>query len=101
VKIHALLQKRGVGLAAISVDERSDSEALARSLLIGYPLLRDDGLRIATAYGVAMQGRDIAIPAVFVVLPSGVIFWKKVGESMLERPRTGQILEEVDRARAR
>lgn len=45
-----------------------------------------------------MQGRDIAIPAVFVVLPGGTIFWKYVGESMSDRPSADEILAIVDRA---
>ncbi len=53
---------------------------------------------MALPYGVAMQGRDIAIPAVFVVLPRGTVFWKYVGESMSDRPGTDEILAIVDRA---
>jgi len=61
--------------------------------------LRDEGLRVALAYGVAMEGRDIAVPAVFVVLPSGLIYWKQVGESVADRPSNAQILDILDEAR--
>jgi len=50
------------------------------------------------AYGVAMEGRDIAVPSVFVVLPNGTIFWKQVGESIADRPSNAELLDVVDRA---
>jgi alkyl hydroperoxide reductase subunit AhpC len=58
-----------------------------------YPLLEDTDLRVALQWGVAMEGRDIAVPAVFVVLPNGTIFWKKVGENMADRPSSSEILK--------
>jgi hypothetical protein len=47
---------------------------------------------VALQWGVAMEGRDIAVPSVFVVLPNGTIFWKKVGENMADRPSSSEIL---------
>jgi peroxiredoxin len=101
VKVHDEMQRRGIGLAAISVDAREESVELADKLGIHYPLLRDADLKVAMAYGVAMKGRDIAIPAVFVVSPSGAIVWKKVGESMTDRPSVDRIMEMAEGARAR
>jgi peroxiredoxin len=92
------LFRKGVGVAAISVDEREDSVTFARQIGAKYPLLYDDGLRTALAYGVAMKGRDIPVPATFVVLPGGRIYWRKVGESVSDRPTVAQIDEVVDRA---
>jgi peroxiredoxin len=80
------------------VDEPEDSIIFARQLGARYPLLRDEGLRVALSYGVAMEGREIPVPAVFVVLPDGLIFWRKVGESVSDRPSNAQILDVVDRA---
>src|SRR5262245_26045668 len=93
-----LLSKKGVGLAAISVDEREESVTFAKQLGARYPLLLDEGLRVSSAYGVAMQGRDIPVPAVFVVLPGGKIVWRKVGESIADRPSSAEILDVLDRA---
>lgn len=53
---------------------------------------------MASAYGVAMAGRDIAVPAVFVVLPNGTITWRKVGESVSDRPSSAEILDALDKA---
>lgn len=96
--MHPVLQKRGVGIAAISVDSAEDSAKLAKSLELPYPLLEDKDLRVALQWGVAMEGRDIAVPAVFVVLPNGTIFWKKVGENVADRPTNSQILEVTSKA---
>ena len=87
-----------MGLAAISVDTEEESRALAKRLELRYPLLRDDGLKTALAYGVAMQGQDIAVPAVFVVLPDGRIFFRQIGENINDRPSNAELLDIVDRA---
>ncbi|TKC99882.1 redoxin domain-containing protein [Polyangium fumosum] len=91
-------RRLGVGLAAISVDSEEDSREFAETLGARYPLLRDDGLKTALAYGVAMQGQDIAVPSTFVILPDGRIFFRQIGESMADRPSTAEMLDIVDRA---
>lgn len=91
--IHSVLRKRGVSVASISVDEREDSAELSKSLNLPFPLLEDKDLRVALQWGVAMEGRDIAVPSVFVVLPNGTIFWKQIGESIADRPSNAQILD--------
>lgn len=96
--LHSVLQRRGVAIAAISVDSQEDSAKLAKSLELPFPLLEDANLKIAIQYGVAMEGRDIAVPSVFVVLPNGTIFWKKVGESVADRPSNSEILDVTSRA---
>ena len=47
-----------------------------------------------------MEGRDIAVPTTLVVLPNRTVFWRKVGESMTDRPSTDEVMEVVERARA-
>lgn len=85
----------------ISVDPREDSVALNAKLGLHFPLLSDADLRIAAAYGVAMEGRDIAVPAVFVVARDGTITWKHVGESITDRPPAVLVLAKAREARAR
>lgn len=70
----------------------------ARQIGARFPLLFDENLRISMAYGVAMQGRDIPVPAVFVVLPNGTIFWRKVGESVADRPTAAELNDVLSRA---
>lgn len=84
-------------LVAISVDETADSVALAGKLGITFPLLKDAGLKVALAYGVAMQGDEIAVPAVFVISREKKITFQHVGESVTDRPSVGSILEELDK----
>ena len=81
----------------ISVDEISDSVALAGKLGISYPLLADPGLKAALAFGVAMQGDEIAVPSVFVVSKDRRIVFTKVGESVLDRPSVATLLAEIDK----
>lgn len=75
--------------------------ALATRLDLHFPLLSDADLRVAAAYGVAMSGRDIAVPSVFVVRPDRVIAWKCVGETMADRPGVEEVLAQVRDAAAR
>lgn len=86
---------------AISVDPREDSTALKARLGLHFPLLSDADLAVAKAYGVAMEGRDIAVPAVFVVRPDRAIAWKKVGEDMSDRPSAADVVAHARDASAR
>lgn len=93
-----MLRKRGIGIASISTDAREDSAELSKSLELPFPLLEDKDLKVALQWGVAMEGRDIAVPSVFVVLPNGTIFWKQIGESIADRPSNAQILDVTAKA---
>jgi len=88
-----------VPVVAISADTAEDSIALARKRDIPFPLVHDEDLRAALAYGVAMDGEDIAVPAVFVIDAEGRIRWKQVGESLWDRPSVEDILARVDEVR--
>ena len=47
-----------------------------------------------------MEGRDIAVPSVFVVRKSDrAIVFKKVGENMTDRPTSTQVVAAVKAAR--
>jgi peroxiredoxin len=85
-------------MVAISVDPAADSSRLAADLGLHFPLLSDPDLLVASAYGVAMKGRDIAVPSVFVVGRDRTITWRQVGEDMTDRPSSGEVLEQVRRA---
>jgi len=87
-----------VSLVAVSVDPASDSSKLAADLGLHFPLLSDPDLRVASAYGVAMKGRDIAVPSVFVVRRDRTIAWKKIGEDMADRPSASEVLEQAREA---
>ncbi len=69
---------------------------LAGKLAIGFPLLSDPGLKTALAYGVAMQGEEIAVPSTFIVTRDHKIVYRKVGESVTDRPSPDDILKALD-----
>ena len=89
-------EQHGASLVAISVDGLEDSVALAAKLGIGFPLLADPGLKTALAYGVAMQGEEIAVPSTFVIGQDRKIHFKKVGESIADRASPDEMLQAVD-----
>jgi peroxiredoxin len=66
---------------------------LAGKLDIQFPLLFDEGLKTALAYGVAMDGDDIAVPSVFIVGTDMKVKFSYVGESVTDRPSADRILE--------
>jgi len=90
----------GAQIVGISVDSREDSVALAERLGLGFSLLEDVDLRVASAYGVAMAGKDIAVPAVFVIRSDRVISWKQVGETVDDRPSSATLIARVREARS-
>jgi peroxiredoxin len=77
---------------AISADALDKSRTLAIDRDLPFPLASDPELRVINAYGVAMQGEDIAVPSVFLVAPDGQILWHHVGETMMDRPVPEMIL---------
>lgn len=100
------LAAQGVGLAAISVDDPADSQALAEKLALPFPLLSDPGGEVITAYGVAMddpagrqRGEVLAVPATFVVRPDRTIAWQYVGDAVPDRPPLDVVQQEVERLR--
>jgi peroxiredoxin len=85
----------GGSLAAISVDPKDESVKMAQELGLHMPLLSDPDLAVAKAYGVAMEGRDIAVPSVFVVRKDRTIAWSQVGENMTDRASPQAIVDQV------
>ena len=48
--------------------------------------MADPDLEVIGAYGVAMDGGDIAVPATFIIRPDRTVAWRYVGETMADRP---------------
>ncbi|KIG15878.1 hypothetical protein DB30_05185 [Enhygromyxa salina] len=87
-------------VVGISVDPAADSRVLRERLGLNFPLLTDEGVAVAAAYGVAMKGQDLAVPSTFVVMPSREVFWRYVGETPADRPGKLAVLEHVEAALA-
>ncbi len=88
---------------AISSDKAEDSITLAAGLEreagvspLWFPLLQDPEARTAAAWGVQMDGSEIAIPSTFILDAKGRIVWSKVGERVTDRPAIRDILGVLD-----
>ena len=66
---------------------------MAADLNLPFDLLHDKGLHVANAYGVVMEGRDIAVPSVFIVNRQGVVSFSYIGENMSDRPTVRTLLD--------
>ena len=95
----AEFKENNISLAAISADTKEDSAEFIEEKGIGVPLLSDPDLTAVKAYGVAMEGQDIAVPATFVIGQDKTIRWKYVGENMTDRPSEEEVLGLAKRAK--
>jgi alkyl hydroperoxide reductase subunit AhpC len=58
-----------------------------------YPILADAEHVVAGAYGVFnLLGDGVATPAVFIIDPSGRVFWSYVGKNTEDRPSAVELL---------
>ena len=56
-------------------------------------------MHVVSAYGLAMKGRDIAVPSVYVVRQNRTIAFNKVGETVGDRPSPDEVVAQVNAAR--
>ena len=94
-------ERRGVRVAAISVDSPEESQRLARGQGYTFPLLSDANAAAIRAYGIlhaggGEDGKDIARPAEFLLDRAGVIRWENLTENLLVRLRPQMVLAAVD-----
>ena len=82
-------------ILGISADSAEESANLVGDLSLPFDLLQDIDLRVASAYGVAMEGQDIAVPSIFIINQKGQIHYSHVGENMADRPNVLALLEKV------
>ena len=90
------LRERSAAMVAISVDDPQESRLFRASAGLEFPLLTDDGGRVASLYGVLMTREEIAIPSVFVIAPAGTIAWRHIGETVPDRPTPEAVLAAID-----
>lgn len=79
-------------IVAVSADPPEESARLATNHPIRLTLLSDPDLEVTRRFGVAMDGRDIAVPSTFLVCPDGRIAWRYVGETQFDRPKVDEVL---------
>jgi peroxiredoxin len=97
-------EKRGVHLAAISVDSIETNRAHAQKMHFSFPLLSDSDAAVIKRYdvlhrGAGPKGNDIARPAEFYVDESGTVRWVNLTENIAVRARPEQALSAIDAAK--
>jgi peroxiredoxin Q/BCP len=67
----------GAAVWAISPQGLASHEKFARQYGLAFPLLADEGLKVATQYGIKLAGAGLR-RSVFVIGADGVLRWKHV-----------------------
>ncbi len=76
-----------------------EAQRLAKKLDLAFPVIADPELSLIRKFGVEMEGREIAIPSMFVLeAKTGRVTWRYIGETMFDRPKLLPILDAIDRA---
>jgi peroxiredoxin len=76
-----------------------ESQRLSKKLEITFPIGADPELRLIRSFGVEMEGREIAIPSMFVLeRGTGRIIWRYIGETMFDRPKLDPVLKAIEQA---
>jgi len=94
-------EKRGVHLAAISVDLADVTRAHCQKMGYTFPFLSDQNAEVIRRYDVLHRGagpksNDIARPAEFYVDASGTVRWVNLTENITVRARPEQALAAID-----
>lgn len=91
-EVQARAAERGATLWAISVDPVSEAKAMKERYKLGFELLSDPDMSTVKAYGVAMKGRDIAVPAIFIIDKQQRVRFAYVGTTIDDRPDPEELL---------
>jgi peroxiredoxin len=97
-------EKRGVRLAAISVDSTGVSAAHCRKMGFTFSFLSDADAAVIKRYdvlhpGAGPHGADIARPAEFYIDASGTVRWVNLTENIAVRARPDEALAAIDAAK--
>ncbi len=87
--------KAGVGIAAISGEDREDSAPLRQRLGLTLELWTDRDLALTRAMGIADAENGVPWPAVYVVDKGGTVRWRWVAETYKKRPTAREVLAQV------
>lgn len=98
-EISAALGQAGGTVLAISADPPAKARQVALSNKLDFPVLSDASLEAIRAYGVlhaaGRAGRDIALPANFLIDRNGQIVWQHVARRVQDRAEPAEILRWV------
>ncbi len=95
------IEKHGGRIAAVSVDDASDSLNVVRRNKLGFPILVDRGAEVIRRYdilhaGAGPDGQDLAIPAHFLIDRDGRIVWRWLAERVQDRPAPEDIVAQIE-----
>ena len=94
--------KRGIRVAAVSVDPVEVSRKFAKKAGITFPLLSDADKNVIRTYdllhiGGGHNGTDIARPAEFLIDPAGTVRWVNLTDDFRVRAHGDAVLKETDK----
>ena len=81
----------------MSADEVEASVAYKAKAGLPFPLLSDPELEAVKAWGVTMDGADIAVPTVYIINKSGIT-WTFQSDTQFDRPMIKTMRQEVNKA---
>ena len=92
------LREAGIRPVAISIDSPEESRNLAQEQGYTFTILSDPNAEVIKRYdlvhaGAGESGKDIALPAEFLIDSSGTVRWVNLTENYMVRARPEQILE--------
>ncbi len=74
------------------MDDPKDSEKLRGEHGVEFPLLSDAKLETIRAFGLEHGGKDMSIPATYVIDKKGVVRYRYLGESVPDRPALNDVI---------
>ena len=86
----------GATIVAVSTDSNETSVEFAYDDVPGIALAPDPEMTVIGAYGVRHRGKNLAVPAVFVVDRSGIVRYRRIGESISDRAVLAELLATVE-----
>jgi peroxiredoxin len=93
--------KRGIRVAAVSVDPVEVSRTLAEKAGLTFPLLSDPEMKVIRPYDLqhirGHNGADIARPAEFLIDHTGRVRWLNLTDDIRVRATGEQVIREADR----
>lgn len=96
-RIYDEIAGRGAEVLAVSMDNLSGAESLARRVGIDFPVLyTSNDSAVPRAYNVFNRLNDgLATPSVFIIDADGRIVWQKVGRSKTDRVSGSTVLRNL------
>jgi len=87
------IEKRDIGVVAISVDDVAPGKALAANLKLAFPIVSDPKATALKAFGVFDSETEIAWPSIFVVSREGKVVHRWLADTFSERVATDDVLK--------